>query len=123
MVGTYLLASDKAWAGAVPQLAGLAKALRRDASDDSLLLHLDATTGKVRKLTIPSSMQSDFPRFDSALSAGLWPSLLCWSEISQENSKGDDLRLQNAVSSCRARLESGLMRQRHHHHSAFCGTA
>jgi hypothetical protein len=31
----------------VPQLCALAKALRRDVGDDSLLLHIDAGSGKV----------------------------------------------------------------------------
>lgn len=46
VMGAYLLASEKAFTGAAPQLCGLAKALRAEAGDDSLLLHIDAATGK-----------------------------------------------------------------------------
>lgn len=55
MVGAYLLASEKAFTGAVPQLCGLAKALRAEAGDDSLLLHIDAATGKVHGVTYDTS--------------------------------------------------------------------
>lgn len=48
VIGAYLLASGAAFAEAVPQLCALAKALRTDVGDDSLLLHIDDTSGKVR---------------------------------------------------------------------------
>jgi hypothetical protein len=42
------LASAADFAAAVPQLCGLAKALRAEVGVDSLLLHIDAASGKVR---------------------------------------------------------------------------
>jgi hypothetical protein len=42
------LASGAAFAEAVPQLCALAKALRTDIGDDSVLLHIDDASGKVR---------------------------------------------------------------------------
>ena len=52
VVGAYLLASGAAFAEAVPQLCALAKALRTDVGDDSLLLHIDDASGKVRTVTL-----------------------------------------------------------------------
>lgn len=52
MVGAYLLAGEKAFQAAAPQLCGLAKALRAEAGDDSLLLHIDAATGTVLAFTM-----------------------------------------------------------------------
>jgi len=56
-VGACLLATEKSFQAAVPQLCSLAKALRAEAGDDSLLLHIDATTGKVRS-QLPASTRS-----------------------------------------------------------------
>lgn len=56
-MGACLLATEKSFQAAVPQLCGLAKALRAEAGDDSLLLHIDATTGKVRS-QLPASTWS-----------------------------------------------------------------
>lgn len=50
VIGAYLLASESMFAAAVPQLCGLAKALRAEAGDDRLLLHIDASKGKVRSM-------------------------------------------------------------------------
>lgn len=51
-MGACLLATEKSFQAAVPQLCGLAKALRAEAGDDSLLLHIDATTGKFGHSTL-----------------------------------------------------------------------
>ena len=58
VIGAYLLASGAAFAEAAPQLCALAKALRTDVGDDSLLLHIDDTSGKVRIAKLAMHVQS-----------------------------------------------------------------
>lgn len=83
VVGAYLLASGKAFQGAASALCGLAKALRADAGEDSLLLHIDSVTGKVsrrsrRSLQLRGSTTTAIhPRTCSLVSPPFLLSMLC----------------------------------------------